>query len=220
VTVYLVEEDFGQNGRAYLETDTAAPDRETIIRNFISGQYETPVRVVAFNTAEGWSRNVSEDIAHEVLDRAHKADETLTEGTKRFIDRYLTQKQPPAPSVRRQDEESLNRGSTPDAHGRIVAVMGIPVEVWNDTEYNIMLWTFHDGIRKMVRRGPGREPWHLARDQWHELRMTVTGTDFKTHIDGQLALEYTLPEPVSGKIGLWSKTDSTSYFKDYIVQPA
>ena len=109
VTVYLVEEDFGRNGRAYLETDTAAADRETIIRNFISGQYETPVRVVAFNTAEGWSRDVSEDIAHEVLDRAHKADETLTEGTKRFIDRYLAQKQPPAPSVRRQDDQTIRK---------------------------------------------------------------------------------------------------------------
>jgi hypothetical protein len=41
VTVYLVEEDFGRNGRAYLETDTAEADRETIIRNFISGQYQT-----------------------------------------------------------------------------------------------------------------------------------------------------------------------------------
>jgi hypothetical protein len=89
---------------------------------------------------------------------------------------------------------------------------------YNDTEYNITLWNFHDGIRKMVRRGPGREPWHLARDQWHELKMTVSGVDFKTYIDGQLALEYTLPEPVSGKIGLWSKTDSTSYFKDYLVE--
>jgi hypothetical protein len=91
---------------------------------------------------------------------------------------------------------------------------------YNDTEYNITLWTFHDGVRKMVRRGPGREPWHLAPDQWHDLKMTVSGTDFKTYIDGQLALEYALPEPVSGKIGLWSKTDSTSYFKDYVVQPA
>jgi hypothetical protein len=89
---------------------------------------------------------------------------------------------------------------------------------YNDTEYNITLWTFHDGVRKLVPRGPGREPWHLARDQWHELKMTVSGTDFKTYINGQLALEYTLPEPVSGKIGLWSKTDSTSYFKDYLVE--
>jgi len=91
---------------------------------------------------------------------------------------------------------------------------------YNDTEYYITLWTFHDGIRRLVRRGPGREPWHLARDQWHELKMTVAGKDFKTYIDGQLALEYSLPEPVWGKIGLWSKTDSTSYFKDYVVQPA
>jgi len=26
-----------------------------------------------------------------------------------------------------------------------------------------------------------------------------------------------LRPPVSGRIGLWAKTDSTSYFKDYVV---
>jgi hypothetical protein len=103
VAVYLVEEDLGRSGRAYLETDAAEADRGTIIRNFISGQYDTPVRVVAFNTAEGWSRDVSEDIAYEVLDQAHKADETFTDGAKWFIDRYVTpgEKRPPSPSVRR-----------------------------------------------------------------------------------------------------------------------
>jgi hypothetical protein len=110
VTVYLVEEDFGRNGRAYLETDTAEADRGTIIRKFISGQYETPVRVVAFNTAEGWARDVSEDVAYEVLDQAHDADETLTDGTKRFIDRYVTgEKRPPAPSVRRGVDQAVRR---------------------------------------------------------------------------------------------------------------
>jgi hypothetical protein len=29
--------------------------------------------------------------------------------------------------------------------------------------------------------------------------MTVAGTDFKTYINGQIALEYALPEPVSGE---------------------
>jgi hypothetical protein len=53
VTVYLVEEDFGHLGRAYRETDAAEADRETIVRNFISGQYSNALRVVAFNTAEG-----------------------------------------------------------------------------------------------------------------------------------------------------------------------
>ena len=28
------------------------------------------------------------------------------------------------------------------------------------------------------------------------------------------------PEPVSGKVGVWSKTDSVSYFDGYTVTPA
>jgi hypothetical protein len=68
ITVYLVLEDFGHLGRAFLETDIAEADRETVIRSFISGQYQNALRV-----AEGWSRDVSEDIAGEVLERAFDA---------------------------------------------------------------------------------------------------------------------------------------------------
>ena len=32
-------------------------------RNFLAGEYAKPVRVVAFNGAEGWCRDVSQDIA-------------------------------------------------------------------------------------------------------------------------------------------------------------
>jgi hypothetical protein len=55
VTVYLVLNDHGQFGIAFDETDPAQADRETIIRNFLTGQYGNALRVVAFNTAEGWS---------------------------------------------------------------------------------------------------------------------------------------------------------------------
>jgi hypothetical protein len=34
---------------------------------------------------EGWSRDVSVDIAGDIINRADDADETLTEGTKHFI---------------------------------------------------------------------------------------------------------------------------------------
>jgi hypothetical protein len=103
VTVYLVINDFGKFGRAFVETDIAEADRETVIRNFLSGQYSNALRVIAFNTAEGWSRDVSEDIAGEVLERAFDADANLSEDTKLFIDRHMTpgEKRPPAPSVRR-----------------------------------------------------------------------------------------------------------------------
>jgi hypothetical protein len=105
-TVYIVLNDHGKNGLAYDETDPAEADRETTIRNFLSGQYSNAIRVIAFNTAEGWSRDVSEDIAGELLEQAFDADDILGEDTKRFIDRYITpgEKRPPVPSVRRETD--------------------------------------------------------------------------------------------------------------------
>jgi hypothetical protein len=33
-----------------------------VIRNLIDGQHNNPVRIVCFNTLEGWSRDVSEGL--------------------------------------------------------------------------------------------------------------------------------------------------------------
>jgi hypothetical protein len=71
VTVYLVLNDF-RTGLAYLETAADEADRETVIRNFIGGQYSDALRVIAFNTAEGWSRDVSEDIARGARSRRRR----------------------------------------------------------------------------------------------------------------------------------------------------
>jgi hypothetical protein len=65
-TVYLVLDDFGELGRAYRETDAAQAGAKTVIADLLSGQYRHLLRVVAFNTAEGWARDVSADIAREV----------------------------------------------------------------------------------------------------------------------------------------------------------
>jgi hypothetical protein len=35
----------------------------------VDGQYGNPVRIVAFNTSEGWSRDVTMDIADELRRR-------------------------------------------------------------------------------------------------------------------------------------------------------
>ncbi len=114
---------------------------------------------------------------------------------------------------------------------------------YNDTEHNIVIWEFHNGMRRSVKRG--REgTWMLDRAAWHDLKVTVDGAEIKGYIDGGLGLEYTLGgepgpgrggmpphadlyaannpvlrAPVSGRVGLWSKTDSTSYFKDFVVSP-
>jgi hypothetical protein len=114
---------------------------------------------------------------------------------------------------------------------------------YNDTENNVAFWEFHNGIRRNIKFSDRAKPFNLDRSTWHELKMTVDGADFKAWLDGTIAIEYTLgsqptgrngaapnPDlvpannpvlrpPVAGRVGLWSKTDSTSYFKDYVVSP-
>ena len=64
---YLVLDDFGERlGRAWRETNEGDTDRETLIRDLMEGQYSHPARIVVFNTAEGWSRDVTMDIADEL----------------------------------------------------------------------------------------------------------------------------------------------------------
>ena len=63
---YLVLEDLGRFGRVWRETAEADANHETLIRDLLDDQYSRPRRIVAFNTAEGWSRDVTVDIADEL----------------------------------------------------------------------------------------------------------------------------------------------------------
>lgn len=89
VTVHIVLDDFGSFGRAYVETDEADADEKTIIENFLTGQYSSPLRVVAFNTAKGWARDVTEDIAHAVLTRARSEQCPLGPAAEKFVETVL-----------------------------------------------------------------------------------------------------------------------------------
>ena len=53
-TVYLVADDFGDLGQSWRETDIGQTDLETVILNLLKGEYSNPVRVIGFNTDEGW----------------------------------------------------------------------------------------------------------------------------------------------------------------------
>ncbi len=86
--VYIVVDDFGRNGRCYRETDVEDTDRETVIRDLLDGQYMNPVRLVAFNTAERWSRDVSADVAHELRQRCNEQMRDVPFGLEEFMDRH------------------------------------------------------------------------------------------------------------------------------------
>ena len=84
----------------------------------------------------------------------------------------------------------------------------------NPLENNLVLWKFEKGKRssvKWIRNTP------TATHQWHDLKVRITGTKVEGYLDGHLYLEHVLAEPVSGRIGLWSKADSHMYFADYTV---
>jgi len=67
---YLVLDDFGGRlGCSWRDTDADSADRETLIRELLNGQYSNPVRIVAFNTSEVWSRDVTVEIADELRRR-------------------------------------------------------------------------------------------------------------------------------------------------------
>jgi hypothetical protein len=87
----------------------------------------------------------------------------------------------------------------------------------NPLENNLVLWKFEKGRRssvKWIRNTP------TPTRQWHDLKVRIAGPKVEGYLDGKLYLEHTLAEPVSGRIGLWSKADSHMYFDDYTVTPA
>jgi hypothetical protein len=97
-------------------------------------------------------------------------------------------------------------------------------------------------VRRLVKFSDRTKPFMLDKALWHDLVLTVAGPNISVTVDGVVAVEYVLgtvpgpgrsgaapnPDlfaennpvlrpPVSGKVGLWSKTDSTVLFKDYVI---
>jgi hypothetical protein len=88
-TVYIVVDSFGANGAVYRESEVERADLETIIGDFLTGQFNNPVRVIAFNTLEHWSEDVSGDIAAEILLRCDMAGAGVPDHVGDFVKRHL-----------------------------------------------------------------------------------------------------------------------------------
>ncbi|MGY3278098.1 hypothetical protein [Bradyrhizobium sp. S3.7.6] len=84
---YFVLEDY-RSGAAFRETDEGI-DHTTLINDLITGQYGQVLRVVVCNPVEGWARDASEDIAHELEQRLAAEDHEISERLKDFIEAHL-----------------------------------------------------------------------------------------------------------------------------------
>jgi hypothetical protein len=86
--VYLVVDDFAHRGRAWREADIEKADLETVVAELLAGQYNDPIRVVGFNTAEKWSEDVSADVAQELRRRCDAQMRDVPFFLQDFVDRY------------------------------------------------------------------------------------------------------------------------------------
>src|SRR5215471_16385501 len=88
-------------GRAWGETDDdEGTYREMLIRDLLDAVYNHPVRIVAFNTAEGWSRDITTEIAADLKQRRDEG-ENIPASVKHLLEmaensRVQNQRQNPA----------------------------------------------------------------------------------------------------------------------------
>ena len=68
-TAFLVVDRLGREGSVDREVEVERADFETIIADLVAGRFNDPVSVIAFNTLEHWSQDVSRDIALEIQSR-------------------------------------------------------------------------------------------------------------------------------------------------------
>jgi hypothetical protein len=87
-TVYLVVDSFSASGNVYRETEVERTDFEAVIADFLTGQFNNPVRVVAFNTLEHWSDDVSQAVAIEIQTRCDMEGVCVPEHVSDFVDRH------------------------------------------------------------------------------------------------------------------------------------
>ena len=86
-TVYLVVDSFLVVA-VYREAEIARTDLESVIADLMTGQFNAPVRVVAFNTVEHWADDVSRQIAQEIQARCDSAGEQVPEPIRDFVEEH------------------------------------------------------------------------------------------------------------------------------------
>src|SRR6185312_1240122 len=81
--------DYGKLGISYAVFCLKKKNFETTINDLMTGQHNNPVRVVAFNHAEHWSKDASENIAREIKLRLYIAGQEMPSSIEAFVERHL-----------------------------------------------------------------------------------------------------------------------------------
>ena len=85
-TVYLVSSGSSHTDRP--EQEIEREDLETIISDLLTGQFNTPVGVMAFNTLEHWIEDVSNQVAEEIRTRCDIEGVPVPEHVRDFVESH------------------------------------------------------------------------------------------------------------------------------------
>jgi hypothetical protein len=83
-------------------------------------------------------------------------------------------------------------------------------------ENNMLLYAFRKGEASSLKRVPS-VPTSFA--QWHDQTLLVSGNQLAGYLDGRKYLEATLDGPISGRVGVWSKSDTVVLIDSFAVEP-
>jgi hypothetical protein len=84
--VYQALDDLGKHGHVWTEMAEDDANEQTIIQWIVDGQFKRPLRIIAFNTEEGWSRDLTQEIAWKILDLNHRGT-PLSAAAREFVER-------------------------------------------------------------------------------------------------------------------------------------
>jgi hypothetical protein len=90
--LFIVEADIvvrGRRERYFAERDAARANRRDTLADIVSGQIARVRRVLSVNPAEGWARDVSEDIAHDALHAARDDRQGMPDHLMDFLEEHL-----------------------------------------------------------------------------------------------------------------------------------
>jgi hypothetical protein len=84
-TVYRVVDRLHASGDVDREAEFERTDLTTIIHDLMSGQFNDPLRVIAFNTLEHWAKDISAEVAAEIQTRCDIDGEPVPEHVEDFV---------------------------------------------------------------------------------------------------------------------------------------
>ena len=86
-TMFVVIENAGAPGG--VEREVERSDLETVVADLLAGQFEDPIRVLAFNTLEHWIRDISAEVAVEIQSRCDIEGAELPDHLRDFVESHI-----------------------------------------------------------------------------------------------------------------------------------